>query len=155
MHHYKVVVEWTGNKGSGTLQYHAYSRDHIVRCDNKVPIQGSSDPAFLGDPNRWNPEELLIASVSACHKLWYLHLCAVNGVVVLSYNDEVTGIMVDGSDDSVGRFLEIELHPRIEITDVSDIDLAIKLHNDAHHQCFIANSLNFPVRCKPMISKSC
>ena len=83
-HTYNVTVEWTGNEGQGTSEYRAYSRNHLISADGKPSVDGSSDPSFRGDAARWNPEELLVASVSACHKLWYLHLCSDNGVVVLT-----------------------------------------------------------------------
>ena len=86
-HHYRVTVTWTGNRGEGTRTYSAYGRDHVIEAAGKPAISGSSDPAFRGDSARWNPEELLLASLSACHKLWYLHLCAVSGLNVLSYQD--------------------------------------------------------------------
>ncbi len=80
-HRFSVTVEWTGNRGSGTANYRAYSRDHEIGWAGKPVVPGSSDPAFRGDAGRYNPEELLIASLSACHMLWYLHLCAVNDVL--------------------------------------------------------------------------
>ncbi|GAB4088383.1 OsmC family protein [Hydrogenophaga soli] len=147
-HHYQVTVQWTGNKGSGTSAYKAYARDHMINAEHKPSIQGSSDPAFLGDPTRWNPEELLLASVSACHQLWYLHLCADAGIVVISYADEAKGTMVE---DPRGHFTDIVLHPHITIRPEDDIELATQLHHLAHEKCFVANSLNFPVRCEPVI----
>ena len=94
-HKYQTTVEWTGNHGTGTSGYRAYGREHVIWSGNKPEIPGSSDPAFLGDPSRWNPEELLLASVSACHKLWYLHLCADAGIAVLAYVDQAEGTMTD------------------------------------------------------------
>jgi len=82
-HHYELTVRWTGNTGSGTSGYKNYKRDDEITSNAaKQPILGSSDPAFRGDSSRWNPEELLVASLSACHKLWYLHLCAEAGAAV-------------------------------------------------------------------------
>lgn len=145
-HHYQVSVEWTGNKGSGTSGYRAYARDYVIRSGAKPAIPGSSDPAFLGDPARWNPEDLLVASASACHKLWYLHLCADAGIVVLAYADDALGTMVEGES---GRFAQIVLRPRVAIRAGDDLELAKRLHHAAHEQCFIANSLNFPILCEP------
>lgn len=147
-HTYKVTVQWTGNRGSGTSGYKAYGRDHLIQAPPKPDIPGSSDPAFMGEAARWNPEDLLVAATSACHKLWYLHLCADRGIVVHSYTDEAQGTMVEGER---GHFTEIVLHPRITIQAGDDIELARQLHHAAHAQCFIANSLNFPVRCEPTI----
>ena len=147
-HTYKVKVHWTGNRGSGTSGYSAYGRDHLIQAGQKQDIAGSSDPAFLGDATRWNPEDLLVASTSACHKLWYLHLCADAGIAVLSYTDEAQGTMVEGAR---GHFTEIVLRPHVVIRAEDDIELARQLHHTAHQQCFIANSLNFPVRCESTI----
>ncbi|WP_377154615.1 OsmC family protein [Roseateles sp. UC29_93] len=147
-HHYHVTVTWTGNQGSGTSGYKAYRRDHAIEAPDKAPILGSSDPAFLGDRTRWNPEDLLVASTSACHKLWYLHLCAEAGIAVLAYVDEAEGTMVEGEK---GRFTQIVLRPRVTVRAGDDVELAQRLHHDAHEQCFIANSLNFPVLCEPSI----
>jgi len=150
-HTYNVNVEWTGNLGQGTSGYQTYKRDYTLSSGDKLPIFGSSDPAFLGDPKKWNPEDLLVASASACHKLWYLHLCAVNNIQVVSYFDSAQGSMIDQHPTKKGHFTEILLKPIIYITAQSDIKRAFQLHDDAHHECFIANSLNFPVRCTPTI----
>lgn len=150
-HTYHVTVEWTGNQGSGTSSYQAYGRDHTISAGDKPAIAGSADPAFRGDSKRWNPEDLLVASTSACHKLWYLHLCAEAGIVVAAYEDHAEGTMVEGAK---GHFTRIVLRPRVTIRSGDDIELAVRLHHDAHEQCFIANSLNFPVVCEPVIGTS-
>ncbi|WP_437609160.1 OsmC family protein [Erwinia sp. V71] len=147
-HHYQVDVEWTGNQGKGTESYKTYSRNFAVSAGAKPTINGSSDPAFLGDASRWNPEDLLLASASACHKLWYLHLCAEAGISVASYLDHAEGTMVEGEK---GRFTDIVLKPQIVIRAGDDAERARQLHHKAHELCFIANSLNFPVRCEPQI----
>ncbi len=148
-HEYSTTVTWIGNRGTGTSGYRDYSRDHVIAAGAKPDIPGSADPAFRGDAERWNPEDLLVASVSACHKLWYLHLCAVNGVVVTAYEDHAEGLMVTEEDGS-GRFTEVVLRPRVTISS-GDRERAASLHHDAHEKCFIANSVNFPVRCEPVI----
>jgi organic hydroperoxide reductase OsmC/OhrA len=150
LHHYESTVRWTGNTGTGTSTYRAYSRNHEIVANGKPTILGSSDPAFNGDASRYNPEELLVASLSACHMLWYLHLCAVNKVVVLDYEDRAGGIMEETADGG-GRFLEVILNPQITVTKESDLETAKKLHHDAHEKCFIASSVNFPVGCEPVI----
>ncbi|KWH10244.1 peroxiredoxin [Burkholderia territorii] len=148
-HKYRVTVEWTGNRGTGTSGYREYGRDHVIRAGSKPDIPGSSDAVFRGDAARWNPEDLLLASVSACHKLWYLHLCADAGVRVLAYADDAEGTMLDNPEP--GRFTEIVLHPRVTIRAGDDRALAERLHHDAHAKCYVANSVNFPVRCEPVI----
>jgi len=148
-HKYRVTIEWTGNKGSGTSGYRDYGRDHVIRSGAKPDIPGSSDPAFLGDATRWNPEDLLVASASACHKLWYLHLCGDAGIRVMAYVDEAEGTMADRPD--VGRFTEIVLRPRVTILAGDNRELAERLHHAAHAKCYIANSVSFPIRCEPTV----
>ncbi|WP_028222021.1 OsmC family protein [Paraburkholderia oxyphila] len=148
-HHYTVTVQWTGNRGSGTSGYRDYVRDHTIEAAGKPAIAGSSDPAFRGDRDRWNPEELLVASASACHQLWYLHLCADAGIAVLAYVDEAQGTMIDSAEE--GRFREIVLRPRVTIRAGDNRSLAEQLHHAAHEKCYIANSVNFPIRCEPTI----
>jgi organic hydroperoxide reductase OsmC/OhrA len=150
-HQYEVTVEWTGNKGTGSSGYKAYDRDYTISAGGtKPPILGSSDPAFRGDPARWNPEELLVASLSACHKLWYLHLCSVSGIVVTRYVDRAEGELEQAADGG-GRFVRVVLRPQITVTPESDIAKALELHATAHAKCYIANSVNFAVEHKPEI----
>lgn len=143
-HRYGVTVAWTGNTGTGTSAYRAYERRHEISAPGKPPIPGSSDPAFRGDPARWNPEELLVASLSACHKLWYLHLCAAAGIVVTGYVDRAEGEMEEG-DDGSGRFRRVVLRPEVTLAPGMDAAAARALHAEAHAKCFIANSVDFPV----------
>jgi organic hydroperoxide reductase OsmC/OhrA len=151
-HTYRVTVEWTGNLGRGTASYTGYGRDHTISAGAKPPITGSSDPAFRGDPARWNPEDLLVAAISACHKLWYLHLCATSGISVVSYRDEAEATMVEDANGA-GRFVSAVLRPRIVIRTDDDIEKAARLHHEAHEHCFIANSVNFPITCEPVITR--
>lgn len=148
-HQYPVQVVWTGNHGSGTKTYQGYGREHEVRVAGKPVIAGSSDAAFRGDAGKHNPEDLLVAALSSCHMLWYLHLAAVAGVVVTEYVDDAVGVLQERGND--GHFTEAVLRPRVTITADSDADVAKRVHEDAHHACFIANSVNFPVRCEPRI----
>jgi organic hydroperoxide reductase OsmC/OhrA len=150
-HSYEVSVTWTGNRGTGTSGYRAYDRDHDVTAAGPPPIAASSDPAFRGDPGRWNPELELTAALAQCHMLWYLHLCATTGVVVTAYADDARGTMAEAADGS-GRFTEVVLRPRVTVASADMIETAASLHRDAHAQCFIANSVNFPVRHEPTIT---
>ncbi len=147
-HHYVATIQWTGNQGSGTKDYKSYSRDHIILVNNKVEIKASSDPAFRGDPSRHNPEELLVASISACHMLWYLHLCTEAGVIVTTYADKAEGIMNETTTGK-GYFSEVVLNPIVTVTDQKMIATANALHKEANAFCFIANSVNFQVHHKP------
>jgi organic hydroperoxide reductase OsmC/OhrA len=147
-HRYDVTVEWTGNTGEGTVNYRGYLRDHLVRSGAKPQLVGSSDPAFRGDPGRWTPEDLLVASLSQCHLLSYLHLAAVNGVVVTAYVDDAIGQLVVQPSGG-GRFTSVTLRPTVTVADAAMIERAQRLHADAHATCFIASSVNFPVRHEP------
>jgi len=149
-HSYQIDLRWVGNRGPGTANYRAYARDHEIAAPGKTAIAGSSDPKFRGDASRYNPEELLVASLSACHMLWYLHLCSESGIVVNDYQDAATGSMVE-SDDGGGHFTSVTLRPAVRISDTGKSDLAMELHDRAHHLCFIASSVKFPVLCEPSV----
>ncbi|HEY0436112.1 MAG TPA: OsmC family protein [Phenylobacterium sp.] len=149
-HHYAVTVTWTGNTGSGTAKFGAYEHRYDIAAPGKPTIAGSSDPAFRGFAECWNPEDLLVASLTACHKLWYLYLCSQAGVVVTDYVDRAEGTMVGGIERG-GRFTSVTLRPEVTITPGSDPDVARRLHAEAHAKCFIANSMNFPVENDPVI----
>jgi organic hydroperoxide reductase OsmC/OhrA len=151
IHHYDVAVRWTGDRGTGTSGYRDYDRTHVVESDGPPPLPGSSDPAFRGEADRWNPEQLLVASLSQCHMLWYLNLCVTAGVVVTGYSDDARGTMEEERDGG-GRFTEVVLRPRVEIGDRAMADAAMSLHADAHAKCFIARSVNFAVRHEPTVS---
>ncbi len=148
-HHYHLDVEWTGNSGRGTQDYRSYRRDHTVRVAGKPELAASSDPTFHGDPARHNPEDLLLAALSSCHMLSYLHMAMLAGVVVTAYVDAAEGTMETAGNG--GRFVEVVLHPLVTISAASDPAKAEAAHEAAHHACFIANSVNFPVRCEPRI----
>lgn len=147
-HHYTIVLNWTGNLGPGTNGYTGYSRNHEWKAEGKPVVYASADPVFRGDATRYNPEELLLAALSSCHMLWYLHLCADAGIVVTAYEDHPTGMLQEYAEG--GRFVEVRLKPRVTITDSKLIEPAMELHREAHRQCFIANSCNFPVKHEPV-----
>jgi organic hydroperoxide reductase OsmC/OhrA len=152
MHHYEIRTTWTGNRGAGTTGYRDYDRAHEVSAPGKPTLAGSSDPTFRGDRTRWNPEELLVAALSACHMLWYLHLCADAGIVVTDYRDEARGVM-ETTREGGGRFTEVVLRPRVTIA-CGDAARAGTLHDEAHRLCFIASSVNFPVRHEPVLESA-
>lgn len=151
-HHYEITIEWTGNLGEGTKDYRGYSRNHEIRGGGKSgSIHGSSDSAFRGDSSRFNPEELLVSTLSSCHMLWVLHLCAEAGIVVTAYRDEATGVMRENADGS-GEFVQVTLRPNMTITNFTRIMDAMTIHDTAHKLCFIARSVRFPVYHEPVIT---
>lgn len=143
-HHYLICTTWTGNLGKGTSDYHSYLRDHIIKGKGKSNIQGSSDPSFKGDASKYNPEELFLSSISSCHMLWYLSLCAENNIVVTSYSDRAKGIMTE-NENCNGQFKQVTLYPHVTVEKEEMIEHALMLHNKAHNMCFIANSCNFEI----------
>jgi organic hydroperoxide reductase OsmC/OhrA/RimJ/RimL family protein N-acetyltransferase len=149
IHVYHATIKWTGNNGTGTSGYTAYERDHRISIEHKSEISGSSDPAFRGDRHKHNPEDLFVSSISACHMLWFLHLSAIAGVIVTTYQDEAKGTMEETANGG-GRFTEVVLNPVATVADLSMVEMAYKLHEKANELCFIANSLNFPVKCHPV-----
>jgi organic hydroperoxide reductase OsmC/OhrA len=149
-HSYATTVEWTGNKGSGTSGYRTYERAHTIVAEGKPVIPGSSDPSFRGDPARYNPEDLLVGSLSACHMLWYLHLCSVGGIVVTGYLDRAEGVMIEDASGG-GRFASVVLRPEVTLAPGTDEAAALATHHEAHKKCFVANSVNFPVAVEPVI----
>ena len=156
LHTYSATVTWTGAGTTGTASYTSYSRNHEVALPGKPLLLGTSDPAFRGDPERYTPEELFVTSLSQCHMLWFLHLAAVEGVVVTGYVDQAAGRMRIEAQGA-GQFTEMVLRPRITLASpttkagepVTDA-LVARLHEKAHQHCFIARSVNFPVHLDPV-----
>lgn len=151
-HTYETEVVWTGNQGTGTDTYRSYRRTHDVRGAAGAPvIPGSADPHFRGDADRWNPEQLQLAALSQCHMLSYLHVCAMNGVVVTAYTDAAVGTMEE-TPDGGGHFTRALLRPSVQVASPEMAQKAQSLHSDAHRLCFIANSVNFPVDHEATVS---
>lgn len=149
IHSYRAHIVWTGNRGEGTTGYRAYDRDHRIEIAGKPTLTGSADPMFRGDAGLHNPEDLLLASISACHMLWYLHLASEAGLVVTAYEDKAEAVMTFEADGA-GQFTAATLRPAIRIA-AGDVEAARALHDAAHAKCFIARSVNFPVRCEPVV----
>lgn len=148
-HQYSVATEWTGNAGSGTSGYRDYRRDVSLRVAGKPELLGSADRPFRGDPERWNPEDLLVAALSQCHLLSYLHACVTRGVVVTDYRDEAVGTMQQQGNG--GAFTSVVLRPQVTVAEPSMVPDALAAHEDAHAWCFIANSVSFPVDVQPTV----
>ena len=153
-HQFNGSLEWSGNLGSGTSAYDQYGRNFEVNTPGKFPIQGSADPAFRGDAERINPEDFFLNALSSCHMLWYFHLCADAGVIVVDYRDEYAGFLEIG-EGGLGRMTSVVLHPHVTIDAQASVanalDLAIELHRKAHEKCFIANSVTTAVSCEPTV----
>lgn len=149
-HTYATSIRWTGNRGDGTAAYDRYGRDYDIASPGRPTLQGSSDTVFGGDADRYTPEDHLVAALSGCHLLAYLALCARRGVVVVAYADQASGEMVETIGGG-GHFTGVVLRPAVTIAAGSDAVLAAALHHEAHAQCYVAASVNFPVRCEPTL----
>lgn len=150
-HRYALTTTWTGNLGTGTSGYRDYTRDVLITAEGKPDLLASADRPFRGDPGRWNPEDMLVAALSECHLLSYLHACVSVGVVLTAYRDEATGTMREDGRNG-GAFAEVVLHPQATVADASMVEAAWRAHHQAHEWCFIANSVNFPVRIEPAVT---
>ena len=149
-HIYEATLTWTGASAGPTTDYRSYSREYLIEFPGKAALGGSADPTFLGDPRLHNPEELLLAALSACHMLSYLTVCARDKIAVKSYRDEAIGTMA--IKDGRMRFISVLLRPHVIITEPEKVERARALHAAAHAECFIANSVNFPVGNDPAVT---
>lgn len=148
-HKYALTNKWTGNTGKGTATVRGYERSHTVSIQGKPDQYLTTDNKLVGDPSKLNPEDLLVTALSSCHLMSYLYLCALEGIVVTDYVDNATGVMVE-NDKGGGSFREVILNPVVTVQDSSMIERAIELHHKAHDVCYIANSVNFEVKCVPV-----
>ena len=151
-HDYGARVVWTGNEGDGNRRYRGYKRSWDVATPGKPVIHCSNDPLLGGDPGLPNPEDLLLASLSACHMLWYLHLACKAGIVVHAYRDDPVGVG-ETAANGAGRFLRATLRPEIEVEAGADLARAAAIHHEVHQYCFIARSVNFPVEYEPVFTE--
>lgn len=147
-HNYKLTAEWTGNKGDGTKNVRTYDRSHTISIQGKPDLFLTTDNPAVGDKSKLNPEDLLVSALSSCHMLSYLYLCSLEGVIITSYLDNATGIMIE-NESGGGKFKEVTLNPIVSVTEVCMVEKAIALHQKAHEICYIANSVNFEVKCNP------
>ena len=156
LHTYSATITWTGAGESGTATYTSYSRNHEVKLPGKPVLLGTADPTFRGDPDRYNPEELLVVALSQCHMLWFLHLASATGITVKAYVDQAGGTMRVESQGA-GQFTNVVLRPRIEVASLTTHSgapvtdaLVAEVHAKAHQHCFISRSVNFPVHIDPV-----
>lgn len=147
-HNYKLTAEWTGNKGDGTKNVRTYDRSHTISIQGKPDLFLTTDNTAVGDKSKLNPEDLLVSALSSCHMLSYLYLCSLEGVIITSYLDNATGIMIE-NESGGGKFKEVTLNPIVSVKEESMVEKAIALHHKAHEICYIANSVNFEVKCNP------
>ena len=150
-HHYEVLTTWHGNRGSGTSGVRDYDRSHTVTISNKPELHLTTDNPLVGDKKKLNPEDLLVSAISSCHMLSYLYVCALEGVVIIAYEDTATGIMIE-QESGGGKFSEVTLNPGITVANETMVSRALELHHRAHEICYIAGSVNFPVNIRPVCS---
>ena len=143
-HLFKAEVKWTSNQNQEDSTKRFYSKSHTVLIEGKPILNVSAAKAFKGDSEKYNPEDLLLSSLVSCHMMSYLYVCSQNGIEVLEYSDNAEATL-EVSPDGSGRFVTITLNPEVKISNSSQIQLALGLHQKANQLCFIANSCNFPV----------
>lgn len=146
-HEYASRIIWTGNTGEGNRTYRGYMRTWDLSAPGKPTVACSNDPLLGGDASKYNPEDMLLSALSACHMLWYLHLASDAGVVVHGYQDDPVGIG-ETSPDGAGRFIRAVLRPTIELEEGCDTARADRIHDEIHKFCFIARSVSFPISCE-------
>jgi len=143
-HLFKAALNWTSSQIQKDLTKRFYSKNHQIKIEGKPVLNVSAAKAFKGDPELYNPEDLLLSSLISCHMMSYLYVCSQNGIEVLKYSDNAEATL-EVSEDGSGRFVEVRLYPKVKISDSDKIGLALELHAKANQLCFIANSCNFPV----------
>jgi organic hydroperoxide reductase OsmC/OhrA len=148
-HNYKLTAVWTGNTGAGTKNVRTYDRSHTVTIKGKPELFLTTDNPAVGDKSKLNPEDLMVSAISSCHMLSYLYVCAMEGIVITAYTDNATGTMIEKKSGE-GSFKEVSLNPICCVADESMVEKAIELHHKAHEICYIANSVNFEVKCNPI-----
>ena len=143
-HLFKAEAKWTSNQIQEDSTKRYYNKSHKIIIEGKPVLNVSAAKAFKGDPELYNPEDLLLSSLVSCHMMSYLYVCAQNGIEVLEYSDHAEATLEVSADGS-GRFVAVKLFPKVKISNFDQIELALELHKKANQLCFIANSCNFPV----------
>jgi organic hydroperoxide reductase OsmC/OhrA len=150
-HRYRTHLTWTGGGNADASAFRNHDRSYHLDAPGKPTIAGSSDKVFRGNAARWNPEDLLVAALSSCHHLWYMGLCAAAGIIVVAYEDEAEGEMIEEAPGGAGQFVRVTLRPRVRLARGADRGKALALHESAHKNCFVARSVNFPVEVAPTV----
>ena len=143
-HLFKASINWTSSQNQQQSEKKFYSKSHKIKLEGKPILIVSAAKAFKGNPELYNPEDLLLSSLVSCHMMSYLYVCSQNGIEVLEYSDNAEATL-EVSPDGSGRFVEVTLNPKITISNSNQIQQALDLHQKANQLCFIANSCNFPV----------
>jgi organic hydroperoxide reductase OsmC/OhrA len=145
MSDHKATIIWA--RGGKDFGYKNYSRDHLWRFDNGVEVPASATPSYLGNPQRVDPEAAFVAALSSCHMLTFLALASNKGFIVDSYEDHAVGHLEKNAEGKLA-VTRVELQPRIIFSGAktpADTDLDW-LHDKAHKECFIANSVTTNVQ---------
>lgn len=150
---YSATIAW--QRGQQTFSDHRYSRRHVWRFDGGIEVPGSSSPQVvplpMSDASAVDPEEAFVASLSSCHLLWFLDIAARAGWVVDDYLDDASGVLARNSAGQQAMTL-VTLRPRVRFAGdrLPDAAEVRRLHDAAHHACFIANSVKSELRCEPV-----
>lgn len=147
-HLFKVALNWMKKDNISSSLSRIYTKSHHISIEGKPDLEVSAAKAFKGDPNLYNPEDLLLSSLTSCHMMSYLYCCMQYKIEVISYQDHSEATLQVNPDGS-GKIVKVDLFPEIIISNSSQIELALSLHKKANELCFIANSCNFPVYHHP------
>lgn len=147
MSEHLASIRWTRN--GQLFDYEHYPRDHSVRFERGQQLTGSAAPAFFGSAQGVDPEEMLVAALSSCHMLTLLAVAAKKGWTIDAYEDDAVGTLGKNGDGRMA-VTHVTLRPRIVFADrTPDAQELEKLHESAHRNCFIANSVRTEVTVEP------
>jgi organic hydroperoxide reductase OsmC/OhrA len=148
MSEHKVTIDW--KRETSDFDYKTYNRDHNWMFDAGVTVRASATPSYLGNAACVDPEEAFVASLSSCHMLTFLAICARSGYVLDSYRDDAIGILAKDSGGALAMS-KVTLRPAVKFggAKIPTPDETAKLHEQAHHACFIANSVKTEVVVEP------
>jgi organic hydroperoxide reductase OsmC/OhrA len=148
-HIFEGDLRWTGHatEAEGKLKI---ERSFTIEFPGKSPLAGSSPEVFHGDNRRHNPETLMVSSLMACHHLTYLAVCERSGIGIIGYTDHGIGKLA--MRDGKMRMVEVVLRPQVKVADAAQVERAVALHEKAHANCFMSNSVNFDVRVEPAVT---
>lgn len=153
---YQITLSYPANAGQAMPPDAEYSRNSAIQSEGKHVVAASSPASYGGDSTRYNPEELMLMSLAQCHMLTYLAIAAKKQLKVLRYEDRAVGQLGVGKVGGIGiegklSMQQVTLHPRVTVAKGTNLDDARNIHIKAHANCFMANSVNFPVTTDPVM----
>ena len=140
MSEHRANIKWA--RDGKDFSTESYNRDHVVTFENGIEIKASAAPGFQGNPDCVDPEEAFVGALSSCHMLTFLAIAAKKRLTVDSYEDNAVGILEKNTDGRMA-VTRATLRPKViwggdKTPTAEEIE---KIHEKAHHACFIANSV--------------